>query len=265
MIRLHRTVRFAVGKGGDPESPNGFAGRPAFQGLDRHYELFITCRGEIDPVASYLIDIKEIDRAAHASVIPAIRHAALTDDQTPPCRVLRSAFPALNRALAGRVESVRWNLSPYYSMEIHVNHPTTALLRQRFDFAASHRLHVPSLSDEENRALFGKCNNKNGHGHNYQFEACVRVEIDRDGRHAFTLRSLEDVAQRTLIERFDHKHLNEDTPEFAHPGGVMPSVENIAQVFYRLLSGAIAAQTQGASLATITVWETDRTSATYPA
>jgi hypothetical protein len=56
--------------------------------------------------------------------------------------------------------------------------PAAVIIRQKFDFAAAHRLHTPSLSEEENRRIFGKCNNPSGHGHNYQVEPAVEVELD---------------------------------------------------------------------------------------
>jgi 6-pyruvoyltetrahydropterin/6-carboxytetrahydropterin synthase len=80
----------------------------------------------------------------------------------------------------------------------------------------------------------------------------------------FTVATLERLADEVLLERFDHKHLNEDTTEFdPRRGGVNPSVENIAAVFFNLLAPAVAQA--GATLEHLTVWETDRTSATYPA
>jgi 6-pyruvoyltetrahydropterin/6-carboxytetrahydropterin synthase len=173
----------------------------------------------------------------------------------------------LARAMGGILESVRWRLSPYYSVEVSTSgspnssSPTTALLRQRFDFAAAHRLNVPTLTPEENRALFGKCNNPSGHGHNYQVEPVVEVPLDRP---AFSLQDLERAVQSAIIDRFDHKHLNQDTEEFCvERGGVNPSVENIARVFFDLLSARLA--DAPVRLRSITVWETDRTSATYPA
>jgi 6-pyruvoyltetrahydropterin/6-carboxytetrahydropterin synthase len=172
----------------------------------------------------------------------------------------------VDAALRGTVAAVRWYLSPYYSVEVVKSEPSVVLLRQRFDFAASHRLHVPALSDEENRAAFGKCNNPRGHGHNYQVEPAVAVRL-KDGRQPFALPQLERVVEDTIIRRFDHKHLNEDTPEFAYSGPhpVTSSVENIARVFFDLLAPAVRLASPEAELRSVTVWETDRTCSTYPA
>ena len=153
-------------------------------------------------------------------------------------------------------------------------------IRQRFDFSASHRLHVPGLSDEENRRLFGKCNNPGGHGHNYQFEACVAVPSAPDLQPVssstsprqppapapFTLETLERLADEAIIRRFDHKNLTTDTDEFCpERGGVNATVENIARFFHGLLEQTLRNAAPDVRLRSVTVWETDRTSACYPA
>jgi 6-pyruvoyltetrahydropterin/6-carboxytetrahydropterin synthase len=269
VVRLTRTVRFAInpsaeGSGAAPRDPNGYAGSPSLRGLGSHYELEVACRGPIDPVTSYLLDIKDIDKAVRDKALPLIS-CAITKGPKLAQEVLAQIHAALGAALGGKLESVRWQLTPYHSLEMTGSSTSAALLRQKFDFAAAHRLHLPELSPEQNRALFGKCNNPTGHGHNYQFEPCVEVPTGR-GTPTFSLQDLERLAQVTIIERFDHKHLNTDTAEFdVGRGGANPTVENIAKVFYELLSKSIEGPGTGARLRSITVWETDRTSATYPA
>jgi 6-pyruvoyltetrahydropterin/6-carboxytetrahydropterin synthase len=275
VVRLNRTVRFAInpseaGSGSTAaKDPNGYGGSPSLRGLGAHYELEVSCRGEIDPVTSYLLDIKTVDKAVRDKALPLIERALNQGPKSEAQDVLAQIHAALGEALPGMLESVRWKLTPYHSLEMtgspSSQAPAIALLRQKFDFAAAHRLHLPNLSPGQNRALFGKCNNPTGHGHNYQFEPCVEVPAGR-GTPSFSLQDLERIAQATLVERFDHKHLNTDTPEFdLGRGGVNPTVENIAKVFFELLSKAIAAAKSGAVLRSVTVWETDRTSATYPA
>ncbi|MFA6044397.1 MAG: 6-carboxytetrahydropterin synthase [Phycisphaerales bacterium] len=268
MVSLTRTVRFALGSA-EQEGTNGYAGKPAMTGFGSHCELTIRCTGELDLNVGYLIDIQEIDRAVRDVVLPRLQRAR--DANSDPIDALRDAYPALAASLRKPLASLRLNLTPYYSLEIAVMPSSSskpdkaeniaasapALVRQRFDFAAAHRLHVAGLSDDENRRLFGKCNNANGHGHNYQVEPCVAVAPGV----RFSLLLLEKLTKETILDRFDHKHLNLDTIEFG-PGGVNPSVENIARVTFELLAPVIAAA--GATLRDITVWETDRTSATYP-
>ncbi len=261
MFALTRTVRFSVNSGpeGPVASPNAFAGRPSMCAIGRHFELVVRCRGELDPVAGYLLDIKDIDRATREGCIGRITDACSIPGASPG-PVLASCLGPMNTLLRGRLDSLRWRLSPFYSLEISMSDPKTVLLRQRFDLAASHRLHVPTLSDEENARLFGKCNRPNGHGHNYQYEPSVAVPLGSD----FSLQDLEPLCARVLTERFDHTHLNLDAPEFG-PNGLNPSVENIARVFFDLLREALHTSGKHCSLRSMTVWETDRTSATYPA
>lgn len=273
MVCLTRTVRFSANAAGGPSDPpnasdNTFAAFPSMRGVGRHYELDIQCRGEIDPVTGYFLNIKEIDRAVRATTIPAITATTRSAD-ADPCTTLRDALPALNGDLGGTVAAVRWRLSPYYSIEMSPSPASpaatsaVALMRQQFEFAAAHRLHIPSLSDAENRELFGKCNNPRGHGHNYRVEPCVEVDVPARGVPRFQLADLERITAECIIARYDHKHLNEDTQEFGSgPGGLNPSVENIAKVCFDLLAPHILQS--GARLRSVTVWETDKTSCTYP-
>ncbi|MEX2217327.1 MAG: 6-carboxytetrahydropterin synthase [Phycisphaerales bacterium] len=269
MLTLTRTVRFAVnpprlGPAATREGPNGYAGSPPVRGLGRHYEIDVVCGGGVDPVTGYLVNIKDIDRAVHATAVPLIARACAERPDADPADLLPEIREGLaSTALGARIRSVRWRLSPYYSVEMASQEPGTVLLRQRFDFSASHRLHSPALSEEENRRLYGKCNNPSGHGHNYQFEPCVAMP-GAGGERRFALDDLERLAEETIIRRFDHKNLCADTREFAAAGGLNPSVENIARVFYDLLAPAVREAGAGAQLRSITVWETDRTSATYP-
>lgn len=266
MHALARTVRFSVSPvPGERAGSNGFAGTPSPRGLARWYELVVTCRGEPNPATGYLINITEIDSAVRGSAAPLIERTCADQPEADPLALMPEIIRALSARLAPMLARVRWNVTPTYALEQEVDDMSHATIRQQFDFSASHRLHVPSLSEEENRRLFSKCNNPNGHGHNYRVEPEVRVRLSDRGA-AFSLEALERITKRTIIDRFDHTHLNLDTAEFAPDTGLNPSVENIAQVCHRLLAEAIALEAPNeASLQRITVWETDRTSATYPA
>ncbi len=123
---------------------------------------------------------------------------------------------------------------------------------ESFEFAASHRLHCPSMSEEENRALFGKCANPNGHGHNYVVEVTVRGTPDAATGRIVSIQQLESIVKEQVVDRFDHKHLNLDCPEFAN---LNPSVENIATVIWGLLNGRF----ESTPLAKVRVWETPKT------
>ncbi|MCG3121729.1 MAG: hypothetical protein GIKADHBN_00099 [Phycisphaerales bacterium] len=256
---------------------SGFSGVGSVESFPAHVQFDVTCRGQLDPTTSYVRDIKQIDKATVAAFFTRLLNDAgrPAGARTPLHVLLGEGADRLNRLLDGCVASVRWRLTPYHCLEMapaaKPDTPSTrgapparaAILRQKFDFSASHRLHNPSLSDDENRARFGKCNNAAGHGHNYVVEPAVEVSLG--GNAAFTHADLEQVCSATIIERFDHKHLNVDTPEFRDGSGVLPTVENIARVFYDLLAPRVAERGGAARLLSVTVWETDRTSSTYPA
>ena len=250
---------------------NGFGGVPPVRGLGRHYSVEVTCRGELDRATGYLVNIKDIDQAVRAAIIPRITDACDRGPEVEPGELLPSLLAPLDDMLRGRVSALRWGLSPYYSVAMNKAEPGVVLVRQRFEFAASHRLHVPTLSDAQNRALFGKCNHPGGHGHNYVVEPTVAVRLDATGHQPLTLETLERVVDAVIIQPFDHKHLSVDVPQFRNEpqaagggAGVNASVENIARVCYESLAPALKHECPAADLRSITVWETDRTSSTYP-
>ena len=123
------------------------------------------------------------------------------------------------------------------------------LLTQSFEFSASHRLQCPGLTDEENHRMFGKCSNPNGHGHNYVLEVTVEVA---PGSTSSTLQKLDQYVRDEVIERFDHKNLNVECPEFS---ALNPTVENIAQVIFDRLADNL----KTLCLYNVRVWETEKT------
>lgn len=130
-------------------------------------------------------------------------------------------------------------------------------LSQKFEFAATHRLHNPALDEQANRAIFGKCNNPHGHGHNYEVQVTVAGTPDDNGV-IVPVPELERLVDQIVIERFDHRNLNVELAEFAD---LIPSVENIARVIYRLLKPKLT--WPHAKLVSVTVWETPKTWCEY--
>lgn len=256
-VALRRSVRFAVNPDGSTAGGNGYAGVPAPVGLARFYQLDVCCVGTPDPKTSYLVDIKTVDDAVRAHAVPAITRLCVERPTTDPAAVLPEIARELASALPVRLTALRWTLTPYAAVEVRMTPEPTVLLAQRFDFAAAHRLHNPELSDEENRRLFGKCNNPTGHGHNYRVEPVVAVVPGC----SLMPTTLEAAVDRAILKPFDHKHLNLDTAEFG-PDGLNPSVEHIARVCFDRLDAELREHHPDASLRSLTVWETDRTCAT---
>jgi len=108
-------------------------------------------------------------------------------------------------------------------------------LTRRYPFSASHRLHVDSMSDTENRELFGKCNNPFGHGHNYVLEVSLSGAPDRASGMIFSRAELDELVRRSVITDLDHRDMNADVPEFKE---LNPTTENLALVIGRRLCKA---------------------------
>ena len=105
-------------------------------------------------------------------------------------------------------------------------------LTRKAEFSASHHYHNPEFSAEENQRIFGKCNNPNGHGHNYTLEVTVKGEVDRKTGFVVDLKQLKDVMNREVIEALDHRYLNKEVPEFKDQ---IPTTENIAIAAWKRL------------------------------
>ena len=114
------------------------------------------------------------------------------------------------------------------------------LLTRVVRFSAAHRYHRPEWSAEENRARFGACNNPHGHGHNYSLEVTVQGRVDPLSGFAVDLAGLDALLRREVTDRFDHRHLNHDVPEFAS-GRLVPTCENILDVLWPRIEGGLAA------------------------
>jgi 6-pyruvoyltetrahydropterin/6-carboxytetrahydropterin synthase len=98
-------------------------------------------------------------------------------------------------------------------------------LTRKCEFSASHYYHNPEFTAEENRRIFGKCNNPNGHGHNYTLELTVKGEVDERSGFVVDLRELKQVLEHEVMDVFDHRHLNLEVPEFRNQ---IPTTENVA-------------------------------------
>src|ERR1700759_5395731 len=106
-------------------------------------------------------------------------------------------------------------------------------LTRKAEFAASHYYHNPAFSPEENLRVFGKCNNPNGHGHNYTLELTVKGQVDPNSGFVIDLRELKEILNKEVLDAFDHRHLNKEVPEFAHQ---IPTTENIAVAIWQRLA-----------------------------
>jgi 6-pyruvoyltetrahydropterin/6-carboxytetrahydropterin synthase len=109
-------------------------------------------------------------------------------------------------------------------------------LTRRYRFCAGHRLHNEALSAEENRRVYGKCNNPNGHGHNYLLEVTVVGPIDPATGMVFDLVALDGIVAEQVLEKLDHKNLNLDVESFRTR---VPTTENLCLEIYNLLTDSL--------------------------
>ena len=124
-------------------------------------------------------------------------------------------------------------------------------------FNAAHKLWVEAWTEEQNREVFGKCSNKNWHGHNYELIVKVVGVPNQDTGYVLDTKLLSDLIKTEVLDRFDHKNLNLDTTEFIN---LNPSAENIAIVIYNLLRPKLSKDLE----LQIKLYETERNFVEYP-
>jgi 6-pyruvoyltetrahydropterin/6-carboxytetrahydropterin synthase len=126
---------------------------------------------------------------------------------------------------------------------------------RRVHFNAAHRLHNPRLSIEENRRIFGACNNPNYHGHNYELDISVAGNVDPVTGYVADLGEVKRIAEAIVVAALDHRNLNLDVAAFAD---LNPTAENIAVVVWSMLEGRLPGQ-----LVKLVLWETPRNCVEY--
>lgn len=262
MFRLTREVRFAINETPDEQSSrppsNSYGGYPSLTGFGQFFRVQVTLEGNLDPSSGYLRNIKEIDAAIRKKVVNVL---------AGQLHLVRRGHADLGRFDARSVRAVLGDeLKPHklYSITVWLTPFLSlterfmeSLLSQKFEFSAAHRLHNPALSDEQNGKIYGKCNNPNGHGHNYEVQVTLRGKPNASGL-IVDVPAFETMVKQFAIDRLDHKHLNLDVPEFNE---LIPTVENISMVIFRMLKNRFAGI--GAELASVTVWETPKTWCEY--
>lgn len=135
--------------------------------------------------------------------------------------------------------------------------PKTAIIRVAH-FNAAHRLHNNNWSDEKNKEIYGKCNNPNYHGHNYDLEVKLIGDIDPETGFVMDVKQLKELIKTNVLDQYDHKNLNLDVKDFAE---VIPTAENIARVIYDNLRAKIDIKYE----LKIRLYETARNIVEYPA
>lgn len=130
-------------------------------------------------------------------------------------------------------------------------------LTRRAHFCAAHRLHSHHLSDEENREVYGKCNNPHGHGHNYLIDVTVEGEPHPHTGMVINLFALDDIIHNQVIEEVDHRNMNVDVPFMQ---GLIPTIENMVIRIWDILAAHLP---EGVRLVRLHIQETEKNSVTY--
>ena len=260
MIQLTREVRCSlIADAAERPVTNSWGGWPAATAIAPYVIFRCTLAGEPDSASGYLCNIKLIDDAIRQQVIqPACdRFTDMTLE-----RLTVFAFESLRESFPKNcyLQQLQLVATPTLQYSIQSERSGMIQLTQEFEFSASHRLHNPELSDDENQQLFGKCNNPNGHGHNYVLQVTLEGEANISGT-LLPLQPFEAMVKQTVIDRLDHRHLNVELEEFR---SLNPSVENIAMVIWNLLEQPVRGLGNGtARLARVRVFETPKTWADY--
>lgn len=272
MVTVTRKARFSAGhryylEDRSPEENRAMFGacaRPHGHGHD--YVLEVSVAGVVEPTSGMVLNIVDLKRILEEEVVGPLDGEFLTGEhpymggmipgtEALACRIWQRLLPRVAQHRA-RLKTVR--LGECRSLwaecrrgkENPEEKPMVTLTRS-YEFAAAHRLHNPNLSDGENREVFGKCNNPQGHGHNYVLEVTVGGEPDPQTGFVIDLGLLDRTVHELVVDRYDHRHLNEDVPEFRE---VNPTSENLVRIIWERLLPALPS----GSLRRVTVRETER-------
>ena len=139
--------------------------------------------------------------------------------------------------------------------------PRKVYVSRKIEFNAAHRLFNPHCTEEENFAIYGKCSNKNGHGHNYLLEITICGIVDPATGFLFDLKELKNILKEEIMERFDHKNLNHDVPDLQD---CVPTTEVLAVLIWDILEQRLHnINNQELSLHEVKIYETGKNSVSY--
>lgn len=251
-MKLTRRVAFSSGHRYwlsklSPEENRAIFGRWASPFNHGHnYVLEVTVTGEIDPRNGMVVNIKEIDDILQDRIVSRYDQKSLNDEveafaeRSTSCEFIAMEVRRIvSDVLPKQVAFTNVRLYENPLLFVDVGETDTVQLTRVYEFSASHRLDVPALSEVENIELFGKCNNIAGHGHNYILEVTVSGKPDSRTGMIADLEAIDQVVESEVVDRYDHKHLNVDVPEF---DGLNPTTEVVTRMIWSRLSGKLPAK-----------------------
>jgi 6-pyruvoyltetrahydropterin/6-carboxytetrahydropterin synthase len=212
-----------------------------------NYTLDVSVRGEIDIKTGIVVNIKEIDRIVKHWVVQVLDRKFINKQVPAFCErpvTAGTLLPFIANALTPKLphevtlEALRLETTPLHVAEwmtnkdAYMNESAMIQMTRIYEFAASHRLHSPYLSAEENEELFGKCNYPHGHGHNYVLEVTVIGPLEERTGRVMDESLLDSIVNQEVVDRYDHRHFNLDIPEFKE---LIPSSEIVTKVIWERL------------------------------
>jgi 6-pyruvoyltetrahydropterin/6-carboxytetrahydropterin synthase len=201
----------------------------------------LTLRGEINARSGMVINIKDVDDVM-AKVVKNLDHKFINaqvrefSERVPTTENLTLYLrDKLEQAFIDNDDVAIANVKLYEEKYLfaEAGMGSNVSLTRGYVFSAAHRLHSNAMSDEENNSVFGKCNNPYGHGHNYELEVTVGGVPDERTGMIIDLAKLDHIVNEEIVDKFDHKHLNEEVEPFDE---LNPTSENVAKVIYERLA-----------------------------
>jgi 6-pyruvoyltetrahydropterin/6-carboxytetrahydropterin synthase len=222
-----------------------------------NFVLEVTASGQVNGTTGMVVNIKTIDDMLQREIVSKFAQRSINDEvpgfdkKTPCLENLLAYFRDLVRTLPEHtvLEHLRLEETPTFFGEWSKDGDKVTLTRI-YEFAASHRLQQDAVSHNENLRLYGKCNNPNGHGHNYVLEVTVGGDPDPTTGFVTDFQGLDRAVTERVLDRYDHKHLNTDVPELL---GKVPTSEVVVTEIFRALEGHVPGVLQRVRLK-----ETDR-------
>lgn len=256
-MRLTRIARFSCGHRfwnpdwSEDQNRRAFGQYASPYNHGHNYVLEVTVEGAVREDTGMVVNIAEVKRDIVEKVVQALDRKSL-NDEVPPFERIAPNLENLIRWIANRIPApggaklcrLRLYEMPDFYAELSLGSAPRVeagmlTLTRGYHFSASHRLHSPHLTDQQNRELFGACNNPHGHGHNYELEVTVGGEIDERTGMIVDIDVLDEVVNREVIERYDHRNLNAELPEFANKN---PTSEALLQEIWNRLQPKVPAK-----------------------
>jgi 6-pyruvoyltetrahydropterin/6-carboxytetrahydropterin synthase len=208
-------------------------------GHGHDYTLEVMVKGKLNPESGIVVNITDVDKVVKTFIGTELDGKFLNKEipffqQNVP--TTENIVSYLWDSLDGKIDNCQLHKIRLRENDfLYSEKEKTSMVRltRKYHFCTAHRLHSEHLSNEENIELFGKCNNPYGHGHNYYLEVTVSGKPDPITGMIVNIADMDQLVEKEIMGRFDHKHLNLDTEEFKH---LNPTSENVAVVIWDLLS-----------------------------